>query len=98
MGCVLALCRSLHCFQMLGMNADALFRVSAGLLHFLERVGAAMFELQSFLSAQPPMDAQGPWGHDVIGSHPLRLFGVLVRVWVLWVVWVRVRDTGAGCG
>ena len=45
--------------EMLGMNADALFRVSSGLLHFFERVGAAIFELSSFISAQPPVDANG---------------------------------------
>ena len=45
--------------QMIGMNADALFRVSSGLLHFFERVGAAIFELSSFISATPPVDANG---------------------------------------
>jgi hypothetical protein len=45
--------------QMLGMNADALFRVFGGLLHFFEQVGFAIGELVGFISAQPPVDANG---------------------------------------
>lgn len=41
------------------MNADALFRVFGGLLHFFEQVGFAIGELVGFISAQPPVDANG---------------------------------------
>ncbi len=79
---------------MVGMNADALFRVSVGLMHFFERVGAAIVELTSFVSAEPPMDANGKVrscyvsarGNGCTSNLCLSVLLTLCRAVALWYV------------